>query len=208
VGRYNDETSVNLVDDRGLVSQAGWRVRLGTAAQMRYPVLSLNLRGSPELTLPWTATCDLGSRVTVQNPPAQHAPGDIDLVIEGYTERLRAFEWTVDINCSAFRPWEVFVIEDPRLGRLDTAGSQLAVGASAGASSLSVTTSVLPLWTTTATFPADFPMDVEIAGIRVRVTAISGTSSPQTFTVDPATVTKSLPNSSAVNIWRPGAIAL
>jgi len=77
--------------------------------------------------------------------------------------------------------------------------------ASAGASSLSVATASGPLWTTTAD---DFPFDVEVGGIRVTVTAISGGSSPQTFTVTGATVTKALSSGSAVTVWRPPVLAI
>lgn len=62
-----------------------------------------------------------------------------------------------------------------------------------------------PLWTTTAD---DFPLVVDVAGIPVTVTNITGGSSPQTFTVDPGTVTKPLPSGSTLAVHRPPALAL
>ena len=54
----------------------------------------------------------------------------------------------------------------------------------------------------------DFPLTVRVAGLPVTVTNITGASSPQTFTVDPATVLKSLPANSDVRLWNPPVIAL
>ena len=39
------------------------------------------------------------------------------------------------------------------------------------------------LWITTAGFPSMFPFDINVAGERITVTAITGSSTPQTFTV-------------------------
>jgi hypothetical protein len=61
------------------------------------------------------------------------------------------------------------------------------------------------LWTTT---PDDFPFQVKVSGIPVTVTNITGGSSPQTFTVDPTTVIKSLPVSSDVRLWNPPVLAI
>jgi hypothetical protein len=67
--------------------------------------------------------------------------------------------------------------------RVDTDGSQLAAGVSATATTLSVTVTAGRLWITSSAFPAEFPFDVRVGGEGVRVTAITGASSPQTFTV-------------------------
>ena len=40
-----------------------------------------------------------------------------------------------------------------------------------------------PLWTTSAVTADDFPLTIAINGYPITVTAISGASSPQTFTV-------------------------
>ena len=54
------------------------------------------------------------------------------------------------------------------------------MSSSATTLSVATTNSGSPLWTTAA---ADFPFDVTIAGEQITVTNITGTSSPQTFTV-------------------------
>lgn len=67
--------------------------------------------------------------------------------------------------------------------RADTDGSELAAGIDADDTSLSATVTDGPLWVTSATFPQEFPFTVRVGGEDMTVTAISGTSSPQTFTV-------------------------
>jgi hypothetical protein len=74
--------------------------------------------------------------------------------------------------------------------------------------SLSVATSQGPLWTTDS---GDLPLDIESAGVVLRVTAISGTSSPQTFTVTQTPVNgvvKTIPSGSAVRLFQPMIWAL
>jgi hypothetical protein len=214
VGIYDDATSVDVATDDVLVDQAAWRVHLGTVEQMRYPVVTLNLRDRPELVAPWLAA-GIGSRFTVRGLPSQHQPGDVDLIVEGYSEVCDGMAWLVSINAGAYDPWRISKVADADLGRVgvgrDAAGNPvatLAAAAALGATSLSVATASGPLFTTTATFPNDFPLYVNVAGIRVKVTGISGTSSPQTFTVDGSTVVKALPNTSYVTIWKNGVVGL
>jgi hypothetical protein len=71
--------------------------------------------------------------------------------------------------------------------------------------SIDVATTSGPLWTTA---DDDFPLVVDMAGIPVTVTDITGASSPQTFTVDPDTVTKDLPAGSDVSVWYPPVLGL
>ncbi|MEX3206083.1 hypothetical protein [Streptomyces acidiscabies] len=67
--------------------------------------------------------------------------------------------------------------------RVDTDGSQLAADVPATATSLSVAVTAGPLWITSSAFPAEFPFEARLGGEVVRVTGISGASSPQTWTV-------------------------
>jgi len=62
--------------------------------------------------------------------------------------------------------------------RYDTGGSTLAAAIDSSATSLSVATTVGPVWTS-----ADGSFDIVIGGERMTVTAVAGGSSPQTFTV-------------------------
>jgi hypothetical protein len=196
-GAYPDGTALNLGDDTHLYEISGWRVNLGITPGQRYPQLPVDLMASPELAQQWLA-CAIGSRVQDTNLPGQY--GTADVIIEGYTEVLGRYTWSPMLNCSPARPYDVFVLDG---SRLDTAGSTLTAGVSAGATSLSVATSTGPLWTTGAV-----AFDIEVSGIRVSVTNVSGAASPQTFTVTGSTVTKALPINSAVRLWRSSVLAL
>jgi hypothetical protein len=67
--------------------------------------------------------------------------------------------------------------------RADTDASELAASIDADDTSLSVAVTDGPLWVTSATFPQEFPFTVRVGGEDMTVTAVTGTSSPQTFTV-------------------------
>lgn len=91
---------------------------------------------------------------------------------------------------------------DELLTRLDTDGSTLASSISAGATSISVTTASGPLWTTTAT---DYPLDLDIGGVRVTATACADATSPQDMTISAAPVARSA--GAPVKLWHPPVLA-
>ncbi|MER7002202.1 hypothetical protein ABT297_04025 [Dactylosporangium sp. NPDC000555] len=178
-GRYAGSADVNAPDAE-LAFHAQWLASLGTVDDMRYPQLQFEFAN--DATLPALATYlagVLGRRIVITNLPARDQPNGVDVFVEGVEERYEPYGFPVALNCAPARPHEVLVVGSGRLGRLDTGGSNLPSGCTAGDTSLSVATLVPPLWTTTAAFPADFPLDVELvdpytqAGERVTVTAIS-----------------------------------
>lgn len=64
-----------------------------------------------------------------------------------------------------------------------------------------------PLWTTDT---AQFPFDIRVSGERMTVTGITGSSSPQTFTVARSinTVAKAQNAGASVNLWQPMILSL
>lgn len=67
--------------------------------------------------------------------------------------------------------------------RIDTDGSRLARSIDPSATTLSVATDRGPRWVDSARQPSEFPFRIQVDGEVMTVTAISGSSSPQTFTV-------------------------
>ncbi|WP_431895878.1 hypothetical protein [Micromonospora haikouensis] len=188
VGRYDTSVTVNVETDQQLPSQASWRAHLGTWDEARHPVVRVNLAslaGAGKTSLMEAAAAvDCGNRMTIASLPAFLPPGPVDQHCEGYTETLAQYVWDLRLVCSPAGPWRVFVIGDQVLGRLDTSGSELALAAGEADTSLVVATDAgKRRWITTAERPGDFPFHVQLGGEVVEVTAISGTSSPQTFTV-------------------------
>ncbi|MFF9261992.1 hypothetical protein [Streptomyces longwoodensis] len=99
------------------------------------------------------------------------------------------------------------LLTTPAPYRADTAGSQLATGISATATQFTVTTTTGPRWTTD---PVHLPFDVRCGGEVMRVTAISGTTTTQTFTVVRSVngVVKAQTAGTAVSLAQPAAAAL
>lgn len=192
--------ALNLQNDTGLINRASWLVHLGTVDEDRHPTLQLDLRRRTKYAAAW-ATTAIGDRIQVTGS-FPTGGRDADLVVEGWEEELGRFLWQVTVNCSPNRPWQVLQVADSALGRVESAGSTLSAAAASGSTSLSLA-STGPLWTTQA---GDFPLDLEISGIKVTASTISGSSSPQTATV--TGVTKDLHVGDAVTVWRTGVIAL
>lgn len=169
-GTYEESVDLNVYRDGQLLDQAGWRLHLGTWPGMRYPSMPLELEFADDLIDDWLNLA-LGDRAQVTNLPAEHPVGDVDLLVEGYTETFSQWEWTSELNCSPGGPWTVGIVEDDVLGRADTAGSELAVAVSDSATSWSVATTEWPPWRSAAG-GAEFPFDLAIAGEEVTVTDI------------------------------------
>ncbi|WP_393057746.1 hypothetical protein [Streptomyces sp. LN549] len=209
VGPYDEAVTLSLYDDTQPQQIAGWRVHLGTVDEARYPTIAVWLHAAPHL-VDTVLALDIGDRLQISNPPAWLPPATIDQHIRGYTEVLDQFEWSLIFNCAPAAPWRVGVVGDAVLGRADTDGSSLASAATSTATTLSVATTSGPVWVTTAAAPADFPFAVTIGGEQMTVTAISGASSPQTFTVTRSVngIVKSQTSGTDVRLTVPSIVAL
>lgn len=76
-----------------------------------------------------------------------------------------------------------------------------------GTASVTTTNPTLGIWTTSA---GDFPFDITVGGERMTVTSVTGSSSPQTFTVARGIneVVKSQVAGTDVRLWQPTTISL
>ncbi len=206
VGRYPDSPSLSLYSDDQPVQHAGWLTHLGTVDEARYPVVNVALHAAPSL-IDSVTTLDTGARLQITNLSSRYPPGTVDQLVQGYTEILSQFLWILAFNCTPASPYTVGVLDDPVLGRADTDGSQLAAGMTSTATSMSVAVTAGPLWTTD---PADRPFDVTVGGEQMTVTNITGTSSPQTFTVTRSVngVVKAQTTGTDVRLFQPTIVGL
>lgn len=213
VGRYDENVTVNPPSDVYLPNQAAWRLHLGTVDEARYPSVDLHLQRqqiTADLRLNIVDT-DIGDRVTIDDPPAWLPPDQISTIMQGSAERLDQFEHQIMFNTAPESPYQVGVYGAAATQgyRYDTAGSSLATAFAAGAdTSMSVAVDTLPLWVTAA---GEFPLEIECGGVRLEVTAISGSSSPQTFTITATPVngvTKTIPAGTPVSLWTKAVYAL
>jgi hypothetical protein len=127
----------------------------------------------------------------------------------GLREDLGGFFFQIEWNGVPESPYEVEILNDAVYGACDTDGSTLASSATSTATSLSVATTnaTSPLWTTNS---ADCPFDIAVGGERITVTAVSGSSSPQTFTVTRSVngVVKAQASGADVRLWFPPILAM
>jgi hypothetical protein len=184
VGRYDVDETLVLYADGQCLQHAAWIRHLGTWDEERYPSVQLDLtamhaEGRTALMAD-AAALDVGQRFTIARPPPWLgvAGVELSLLAEGFTEDIETHRWLIRVNASPEGPWRVGVLDDADTGRLDCNGSTLTAAIAAGATSFQVTITDSCLWSTTAE-----PYDVVVAGDVMTATAVSGTSSPQTFTV-------------------------
>lgn len=184
VGRYDENVSISLGTDTQLSSQAGWRLHIGTTDEARYPSVSINLR-HPTFTssvemMNSALALDIGDRIVITNPPSWLPPDDISQIVIGHTETIGGTEQhDITFVCAPESTWRTAVADSPA-SRADTSGSELTSGISSSATSISVSITDGSIWTTDA---GEMPFDIRVGGEVMTVTAISGASSPQTFTV-------------------------
>lgn len=205
IGLYDDSTDLSLAADSQTQPIAEWLLHLGTWDESRVPTVQLALHKRPAL-IPAFLRLELGDRIQIINTPSWLPPGPIDLIVQGITETLGIRTWTASLTCVPAGPWTVGVYNSPSLGKADTAGSQLATGITSTATSLSVTTTGTP-WTTN---PAECPIPITVGGEEMTATAISGATSPQTFTVIRSAngIVKAHSAGAAVRPARPAVYAL
>ncbi|MFE7273046.1 hypothetical protein [Streptomyces sp. NPDC057623] len=178
---YDSSYSLNLHSDDQAEPHAYWRMWLGTYEGRRYPQVHVMVhRAAPEVVDQILAV-DVGDQIVIQNPPKWVAPGDIELIVQGYEETFaNPFQWDIVFNCTPGTPWNVGVVGDAERGRVDTDRSLLALEVSASATELLVHTpsedtverqpwiaSAAP--TPTVAYPAEFPFDCRLGGEVVQV---------------------------------------
>jgi hypothetical protein len=222
IGDYSTSLNVNPNSDVDLIHYAQWTVARGTQQGYRYPTISFALETNASLIPGWLA-CTPQARVDVTNVVSvrrQHPDERIRLLLEGWHEEIGAFTWRVTANTSSALPWNVVVLAAATgstgdgICHLDTDGSQLNASAAQGATSLSVKTNTGPRWVTNAEDADSFPFDLDVGGCKVTVTAISGTTSPQTFTLAAPGLPRAMTGSTTVGagtpvqVWRPPVFGL
>lgn len=188
VGRVDDTPEFNVSSDLQLVDLAHWIVTLGTQAESRFPDLSVDLEAPPVIAAglgTYALDLDIDDLVLLTNASSVFLFDDIRQILRGYTETLGNHRHTFKLNVSPSRPFDLDPIGNGAQ-RIDSGSSALTAALTSSAMSFSVTTTDFSdLWTTTG---AHFPLDVMIGGERIRLSAISGASSPQTFTVSQRSV--------------------
>lgn len=190
VGRYATAVSRNAASDSRLSSIAGWMMIVGSWDDARYPVLPIGLHRS-EIQNSATLTAqimglELGDTAVLTNLPSWLPPDQVPEIVQGYTETLDKFLWSMSINATPAGAYTVPMLgSDSSPPRADATSHTIGgVGLTTnGASVTLVTPAGSAVWVDSTNYPAEFPFAIKVAGEVMTMTAISGTSSPQTGTV-------------------------
>lgn len=161
-GVYADEIDVNLAGFGQMSDHAYWRLHLGTLDGLRWPSIQLNLARNPSLIDDWCKV-RIGSRITIDNPPDQVGTDSLDLIVEGWTERLTDYGWDVTIACSPAEAWKVGVWDDA-----DSLWG-LKTGTTVGSHSSSTTTITVGITSNFEELSANSAYDIVVAGERIGV---------------------------------------
>lgn len=211
VGPIPASVTVNAQVDGFLRDLGGWRLGLGTVDRERYSPIALDRRNihvtANAALLAALTNADTGLKATIAGMSKLGLYDDAEQIVTGYTEHLSRFVHTVDVTTVPEEPYHVPVFDDG-ISRWSPDSSTVGTGFNTVAVSLSIASAAgTPLWTTDV---ADVPFDIIIAGERMTVTAITGASSPQTFTVTRSVngVVKSHLVGEQVSLFRPVYLAL
>ena len=160
IGLYDTSHTLNLLNDTQTTHHAGWKLHLGTWDETRFPQVTVNLAAAPS-SIETAAAVDVGSRIQISNPPVWLPPDTLDLLVQGYSETLDQFTWTIAFNCTPFGPFNVATESDSVYNRADTAGCVLAEALTTTETDVDVFTTSGPVWTTSG---AEFPFSVRAGG--------------------------------------------
>lgn len=204
-GRYDDRATVVLYTDPQAQQEAEWRVWLGTTDAARYDTIAVNVlalevearRTASASFVPAITSLRLGDRVTIADPPIWCGPDDVSQQALQTVMRFGEVDWDLTIVGRPDGPWQVGVLGT---APVDTDGASLAVGIDDNDTSLSVQVTGSLFRTGDNRVPR-----IAIGGEEMTVSAISGASSPQTFTVVRSAngVTKSHAAGDAVTVVNP-----
>jgi hypothetical protein len=219
VGRYDTTVDVNTATDAALLDHATWHLHKGTVEDTRYPSITIDLDAAPELVADVNAL-EHGDIIEVENLPAGWSPSAVRLIVLGVREQIGSRRRLVTLNCAPASTFEIGIVgandgsTDLRGQAVGTDRSSLASGVTAYVTTLSVATTGGGLWTTDAddwnTSLNGGGLYITVGGEEMRVTNISGASSPQTFTVVRSTngVVKSHGSGAAVQLRNPIRVGL
>ena len=177
IGPVSNTVDVYPQSDAQLPDLAGWTLHVRSVDEDRYPDIPFQMARSE--TPQGVPLLRIGDYAQITNTPYWVPPPPVKQLCAGFSETLGpGIIWPIDVNGVPESPYEVMTYDGS--WHYDTAGSELASGVSSTATTLSVETTAGELWTTSA---GDFPFNIMIAGEVIEVTDITGSSSPQSFTV-------------------------
>jgi len=194
IGTKNEGKAWNAVDAGGLAGIAGWRTRLGTFDESRWPSLRVNL-AAPDVSgsaalVGQVAAVDLGDVVTVTDLPSWLPPDDVPELVQGSVESFGdGTEWEITWNAipaNAYRVYQYGLTDadtNPLVGRYgpDPGSAFLFTGITETGTTLVLAAN--PPFDMAANTYTPVPVRILMEGEEIWLTGTpSGPTSPQTFT--------------------------
>jgi hypothetical protein len=146
VGLYDVEYTYSLADLETAEDLSMWLLHTGTYDGLRYTKITLNLANDRVAVFATDImNADVGDLIRLTNLPDDLPPGDVDLIIIGYTETMGPDEWKISFVCIPGEPFNVAEAATAQLAfatnlrnRADTTDSSLFVAADTDDTSLQV----------------------------------------------------------------------
>lgn len=199
---YDASDTFGVESDNQLPLLAGWLTHTDTTDDDYWPNIAFNLAKHPALIPAWTAM-GYGQRVRVQNLMSQAGVSEIDAIVEGHAEKWNSLQWGVVLNTSPASVYTVGTTDHSTRAKTQASGCTLGADVAVGGTSLTVNIAAgKPLWTTS---PSN--LSALIGGEAMPISAISGASSPQTFTVT-RTVAKAHAAGATVKVYQAAVAGL
>lgn len=191
---------INPQFDSDLPDHAYWWLHRGTVDEVRWPQVSVDVTSQPSAFVDAVNEVSPGERITLSNLPTDYSYDPASLIVLGIRQVIGSHRRVVTFNCIPASAFEIGIVgaddgsTDLRGQAVDTDKSTLASGVSTTTTTtLSVASTDGVLWTTDAddwstSLNGSSPdgrtgLIITIGGEKMRVTGITGASSPQTFTV-------------------------
>jgi hypothetical protein len=187
VGLYEKPVTANIFTYDEADQLTGWLLMKGTTDRPYLPTITGKLASDKYYgsVSQFQAAMDTreGSFINVTHIPTTLATDDILSVTLGLTERLTQAEHDITWYTMPGDVYQPATLDDPgfRMGaEANYLNTNLGSATPGSTGSMSVKSLDGALFTTD---PAEFPFDVWLGGERMTISAISGATSPQTFTI-------------------------
>ena len=182
VGRYDTAVTQNI-DSRYLGVSVGWLLRRLSCGIPRFKSIECDLANGALASMYYAILqMDIGDRLNIIHPPPWLPADAIDQLVKGSQEVISSTAFIPTWNTIPALPFNVIYLDTPAAySRVDTAYARLTNVITAVQTSFSVTSLALgPFWSTAG---GDVPFNIRVEDEVMTVTAVTGASTPQTFTV-------------------------
>lgn len=198
VGTYETSIDVEPENVSTLVNLASWTAHVGTVDEVTYDEITVNVDVDPDIP-----GIDVGDVIEVTGIPVVENPFPARLLVTRIEDTIGSHLTTITFGTTPASPYDVGVVDDG-LSRYASPGSTITAPVDVDDTALTVA-STGARWVTAGDDAASLPFQAVVGGELMTVTAVAGTTSPQTFTVTRAVngVVKAHPSGSDVVLYEP-----